>query len=66
MQVRAADFTPARLAPLVRNALNQFAEWLESGALVNVETARVRARILSPLRGTDPHAAAGTAGANDW
>ena len=49
MQVRAADVTPARLAPLVRNALNQFAEWLESGALVTVETARVRARIL-PLK----------------
>lgn len=49
IQVRAADVTPARLAPLLQRALNQFAEWLESGALVTVEAARVRARIL-PLK----------------
>ncbi len=49
MQVRAADVTPARLAPLVRNALNQFAGWLGSGALVTVETAGVGARI-PPLK----------------
>jgi predicted nuclease of predicted toxin-antitoxin system len=49
IQIRAADVTPVGLGPLVRNALNQFAEWLEAGALVTVEEARFRARIL-PLK----------------
>jgi predicted nuclease of predicted toxin-antitoxin system len=49
IQVRAADLTPARLGPLVRNALAQYGEWLEEGALVTVEAARLRARIL-PLK----------------
>ena len=66
IQARAADVTPARLAPLVRDALNQFAEWLESGALVTVETARVRARIL-PLQEGLIHTPPGRrAGVNDW
>ena len=50
IQVRAADVTPAAAAPLVRDALGQYAEWLEAGALVTVEVSRLRARIL-PLKG---------------
>jgi predicted nuclease of predicted toxin-antitoxin system len=49
IQVRAADLTPARLGPLVQNALAQYAEWLETGALITIEAARLRARIL-PLK----------------
>jgi predicted nuclease of predicted toxin-antitoxin system len=49
IQVRAADVTPAALAPLLQSALVQFAEWLEAGAFVTVEAARLRARIL-PLK----------------
>lgn len=49
IQLRAADLTPARLGPLVQNALAQYAEWLERGALITIEAARLRARIL-PLR----------------
>ena len=49
IQVRAADVTPAGLAPLVRDALGQYAEWLEAGALVTVEVSRLMARIL-PLK----------------
>ena len=49
IQVRAADVTPAGLAPLLQDALNQLAGWLEDGALVTVESSRLRARIL-PLK----------------
>jgi predicted nuclease of predicted toxin-antitoxin system len=49
IQVRAADLTPAALAPLVRDALGQYAEWLETGALVTIVVSRLRARIL-PLK----------------
>ena len=49
IQVRAADVTPTALTPLVRDALGQYAEWLEAGALVTVEASRLRARIL-PLK----------------
>jgi predicted nuclease of predicted toxin-antitoxin system len=49
IQVRATDLTPARLGPLVERALGQYLELLEAGALVTVEAARLRARIL-PLK----------------
>jgi hypothetical protein len=37
------------LGTVVRSALVQYAEWLEAGALITVEPARLRARIL-PLK----------------
>lgn len=46
IQVRATDVTPAALSPIVRDALGQFAEWLEAGALVTIVATRLRARIL--------------------
>lgn len=49
IQVRAADLTPARVGPLIQRALAQYAEWLEAGALITIEAARLRARIL-PLK----------------
>jgi predicted nuclease of predicted toxin-antitoxin system len=49
IQARAADLTPTRLGPLVRDALIQYAHWLETGALITIEEARLRARIL-PLK----------------
>lgn len=49
IQVRATDLTPARLGPLVERALGQYGELLEAGALITVEAARLRARIL-PLK----------------
>jgi len=36
IQVRAVDVTPGGLAPLVREALGRYADWLEKGALVTV------------------------------
>ncbi len=49
IQVRATDLTPARLGPLVETALRQHAEWLGAGALITIEAARFRARVL-PLK----------------
>lgn len=49
MQLRAADVTSTRLGPLVQGALTQYADWLETGALITIEAARLRARIL-PLK----------------
>jgi predicted nuclease of predicted toxin-antitoxin system len=49
IQVRAVDVTPGGLAPLVREALDRYADWLEQGALVTVEPSRLRARVL-PLK----------------
>lgn len=49
IQVRATDLTPAGLGPLVQSALRQYEEWLEAGALITIEAARSRARIL-PLK----------------
>jgi predicted nuclease of predicted toxin-antitoxin system len=49
MQVRATDVTPTRLGPLVQSALTQYADWLERGALITIDEARLRARIL-PLK----------------
>jgi predicted nuclease of predicted toxin-antitoxin system len=49
IQVRAADLTPAGLGVIVQDALEQYADWLEAGALITIESARSRARIL-PLK----------------
>ena len=49
IQLRATDLTPARLGSLVERALDQYRELLEAGALITVEAARLRARIL-PLK----------------
>lgn len=46
IQVRAQNITPAAMSGLVINALHQFRSQLESGALVVVDEARIRARIL--------------------
>jgi len=45
-QVRARDITPNHLGPLVLRTLRQFASELESGALVTVDEARQRVRLL--------------------
>lgn len=52
LQVRTQDVLPAALAPTVLAALKQFHEALEAGAIVTIDAARVRARIL-PLRQTE-------------
>ena len=49
IQVRATNLTPAHLGPLVERALGQYREVLETGALITVEAARLRTRIL-PLK----------------
>jgi predicted nuclease of predicted toxin-antitoxin system len=49
-QVRAQDVSPEHLGPLVCRTLAQFASELESGALVTLDEARQRVRLL-PLRG---------------
>ncbi len=49
IQVRATDLTPAHLGPLVETALRQHAAWLGAGALITIEAARFRARVL-PLK----------------
>jgi predicted nuclease of predicted toxin-antitoxin system len=49
IQVRATDLTPAHLGSLVERALGQYRELLETGALITVESARLRTRIL-PLK----------------
>ena len=46
IQVRTQDVTPAALGALVVNALRQFAGMLEKGALVVLDEARARARVL--------------------
>ena len=48
-QVRASDVSPTHLGPLVVRVLNQFAKELEAGALVTVDEARQRVRLL-PLQ----------------
>ena len=45
-QVRARDVSPAHLAPLVVQVLRQFSGQLESGALVSVDEASQRVRLL--------------------
>lgn len=49
IQVRATDLTPARLGSLVQRALVHYRELLEAGALITIEEARLRVRIL-PLK----------------
>lgn len=49
IQVRTQDVTPAAIGKLVTNALRQFQPELEQGALIVLDEAQVRARIL-PLR----------------
>jgi predicted nuclease of predicted toxin-antitoxin system len=51
IQVRATDLTPEALGPLVESALGLYREWLERGALITVEAARLRARILPLTKG---------------
>ena len=45
-QVRARDVSPGHLAPLVISTLTQFAKELEAGALVTVDEASQRVRLL--------------------
>jgi len=46
IQVRTQDVTPAAIGALVVNALRQFEGPLEKGALIVLDEARARARIL--------------------
>jgi predicted nuclease of predicted toxin-antitoxin system len=46
IQVRTQDVTPSAVGPLVLNALRQFEAELERGALIVLDEANVRARIL--------------------
>jgi predicted nuclease of predicted toxin-antitoxin system len=46
IQVRVQDVLPANIGNLVVNALNQFKTELESGALITIDVARTRAKIL--------------------
>lgn len=46
IQIRSEDITPAGSGALVVRALRQFGETLERGALVVVDEARLRARVL--------------------
>ena len=48
-QVRARDVTPGGLGPLVLQTLRQFTNQLEAGALVSVDEASQRVRLL-PLK----------------
>lgn len=49
LQVRTQDVLPVALAPTVLSALAQFNDQLAAGALITIDEARVRARVL-PLR----------------
>jgi len=49
IQVRTQDVTPSVIGKLVVNALRQFQKELEKGALIVLDEATVRARIL-PLK----------------
>lgn len=49
IQVRCVDPTPDAIGLIVRSALEQFREVLESGAIVVVEPGLSRARVL-PIR----------------
>ncbi|HLP88275.1 MAG TPA: DUF5615 family PIN-like protein [Nostocaceae cyanobacterium] len=46
IQVRIQDVLPASIGNLVVNALKQFKTELESGALITIDVARTRAKIL--------------------
>lgn len=49
LQVRAQDVSPSHLGPLVLSVLGQFEDTLKSGALISIDEAGSRARIL-PIR----------------
>jgi len=49
LQVRTQNVTPAHLQPLVVDALKQFENLLEQGAIVIIDEKKVRARILPLL-----------------
>jgi predicted nuclease of predicted toxin-antitoxin system len=49
IQVRTQDVTPAAIGKLVTDALRQFQPDLEKGALIVLDEARARARVL-PLK----------------
>ena len=49
IQVRTQDVTPAAIGKLVTDALRQFQPDLEQGALIVLDEARARARVL-PLK----------------
>jgi predicted nuclease of predicted toxin-antitoxin system len=49
IQVRTQDVTPSAIGKLVVNALRQFQSDLEKGALIVLDEANVRARVL-PLK----------------
>jgi predicted nuclease of predicted toxin-antitoxin system len=49
IQVRAQDVSPERLSELVVRAIRQHEEVLQRGALISIDEARLRSRIL-PLR----------------
>jgi predicted nuclease of predicted toxin-antitoxin system len=46
IQVRAQDVSPEHLADLVVRGLRQHEEMLEQGALISIDEARLRSRIL--------------------
>jgi len=46
IQVRAQNVLPDHLAPTVLTALDQFQDRLEAGALITIDEARARVRIL--------------------
>jgi predicted nuclease of predicted toxin-antitoxin system len=46
IQVRAQDLTPSHLAPLVLRVLSQFRDPLARGALISVDDASARTRML--------------------
>ena len=50
VQVRTQDVSPERLIDLVVRALEQYRPHLEQAALITVDEARLRARILSLVR----------------
>lgn len=52
IQVRTQDITPDHLAPLINDALHQYQELLEEGALITIDEGRARTRVL-PLFRTD-------------
>jgi len=49
IQFRMQDVSPGRLKPILLRVLDQYKDYLESGAIISVDERRSRARIL-PLR----------------
>ncbi|HLC41079.1 MAG TPA: DUF5615 family PIN-like protein [Methylomirabilota bacterium] len=50
IQIRTQDVTPAHLEGTVVDALRQYGSQLEAGALITVDEARARSRILPLVR----------------